>query len=67
MWKFWENFLVMTIGKIRSILYKTAKILGDINAVKRGKIGQRTTNRLIGKTSSRINSKISKSILKFFK
>ncbi|WP_173391328.1 hypothetical protein [Lebetimonas sp. JH292] len=25
----------MSIGKIRSILYKTAKYLGDINAIKR--------------------------------
>jgi hypothetical protein len=25
----------MSIGKIRSVLYKTAKYLGDINAIKR--------------------------------
>ena len=37
-----------TIGKTRSLLYRSGKILGDVNAIKRGKIGQRVTNRLIG-------------------
>lgn len=44
----------MTIGKIRTLLYTSAKILGDINAVKRGTIGTRIKNRLVGKFLSRL-------------
>lgn len=43
----------MKISKIRSILYKSAKILGDIDAVKKGRIGERLFNRLLGKFFSR--------------
>ena len=35
----------ITIGKVRTALYKTAKVLGDINAVKRNTITQRASNR----------------------
>jgi len=57
----------ITIGKIRSFLYTTAKILGDINAVKRNKIGTRVTNRVTGKVSSRARSYVSRKIMKIFK
>ena len=57
----------ITIGKIRSFLYTTAKILGDVNAVKRNKIGTRITNRVTGKVSSRANSYLSKKIMNIFK
>lgn len=43
----------MTIGKIRTILYKVAKILGDVNAIKRGKIKQRIKNRVVGKFAAK--------------
>lgn len=56
-----------TIGKTRSLLYKTGRVLGDINSVKNGKIDQRVTNRVIGKASTRISSKVSRSILNFFR
>ena len=46
----------LTIGKTRSALYKTAKILGDINAVKRGTIGRRVTHRISGRISARLLS-----------
>lgn len=39
----------MSINKIRSILYKSGKILGDVNAVQKGKIGKRIERRLLGK------------------
>lgn len=39
----------ITIGKIRKAAYKTGKALGDVNAVKRGKVGRRIKNRVIGK------------------
>ena len=57
----------LTIGETRSALYKTAKLLGDINAVKRGSIGQRVSNRLVGKASGRISGKITKGIMGLFK
>ena len=48
----------LTIGKTRSALYKTAKILGDINAVKRGTIGRRVTHRISGRISARLLSRL---------
>lgn len=43
----------MKISKIRSILYTTAKYLGDIDAVRKGRVKERLWNRLIGKITSR--------------
>jgi hypothetical protein len=43
----------MSISKIRSLLYRSARLLGDVNAVRRGKILQRVKNRIIGKLASR--------------
>ena len=42
----------LTIGKTRSALYKTAKTLGDINAVKSGTIGRRITHRVSGRITA---------------
>lgn len=47
-----------SIGKIRSGLYKTGKILGDVNAVKRGTVGKRVTARIGGNITSRVLNKI---------
>lgn len=58
-----KNF---TIGKARQKLYKTAKVLGDVNALNNHKIKQRVSNRLIGKISARLTSKITKKISKLF-
>ena len=57
----------LTIGKTRSFLYKAAKILGDVNSVKRGSVGQRVSNRVVGKVSGRISGKITKGIMGLFK
>lgn len=38
----------ITIGKVRSALYGTSRVLGDINAVKRGTIPARIGTRIIG-------------------
>lgn len=43
----------MKISKIRSVLYKSAKILGDVDAARKGRIWQRLYNRGIGKIFSR--------------
>lgn len=43
----------MSISKIRTILYTTAKYLGDIDAVRKGRIKERLWNRVIGKITSK--------------
>jgi hypothetical protein len=35
---------------MRSFLYSLARFLGDVNAVRRGRIGRRLANRVIGRT-----------------
>ena len=57
----------ITISKIRTFLYAIAKILGDISAVKKNKIGTRVTNRLTGKVSGRARSYLSRMIMKIFR
>ena len=57
----------MSIGKIRSLLYKTASILGDINAIKSGTLKKRIANRIIGKVSGRLIGKASGSPNNLFK
>ena len=49
----------MKISKARSALYKSAKVLGDLNSVKTGKVPERLTNRITGKLTSKINHKMS--------
>ena len=44
----------MTINKVRGVLYTSAKVLGDVNAVKRGKVPQRIARRIAGKYSARL-------------
>lgn len=50
----------MKINKARGILYFAAKILGDINAIQKGKVGKRVVRRIVGKQTQ-------KGINKFFK
>lgn len=40
--------LGLTISKTRGLLYKSARVLGDINAVARGTVPQRIVGRGIG-------------------
>lgn len=44
----------MTISRLRTILYTTAKVLGDMNAVLKGRIAKRIIRRLSGKLAGRI-------------
>ena len=53
-----------SIGKVRSTLYKTGKVLGDVNAVKRGTIGRRLANRVTGNIASRMINKLLRTIIK---
>lgn len=48
----------MSISSIRTVLYKTARILEDVNAVKRKKIPQGIGRRILGKLIGRGISKI---------
>ena len=52
--------IIMNISKSRSLLYGLAKLLGDINAVQKGKVGQRIVRRQEGKFASRGMSKANK-------
>ena len=46
------------ISKIRSTMYKTARILGDIEAVQKGKVGKRVKNRIKGRIAGKILGKL---------
>jgi len=46
--------------KFRGFLYWLAKILGDINAVKKGKVGRRIGRRIAGKATGRFLGKLFK-------
>lgn len=48
------------ISKIRKALYTTAKVLGDVNAVKQGKVVKRVERRIAGKISGNIIRKATK-------
>lgn len=41
------------INRIRRLLYTLAKFLGDLNAIRRGKIKQRIKNRIVGKYAAK--------------
>jgi hypothetical protein len=42
------------ISRLRHHLYRAARFLGDVNAVRRGRIRQRIENRLIGRLIFRL-------------
>lgn len=46
------------ISKIRKVLYTTAKVLGDVGAVKSGKVGRRVKNRVKGKILGKLSGKL---------
>ncbi len=50
----------MSINKVRTWLYGLAKLLGDINAVKRNQVGRRIGRRLSGKITGRLLRKLFK-------
>ena len=43
----------MSINKTRGFLYWLARVLGDVNAVKKGKVGKRIERRVTGKVTGR--------------
>jgi hypothetical protein len=40
-------------GPMRSLLYKVARFLGDVNAVKKGRVGRRIGRRVVGRVAGR--------------
>jgi len=48
----------MSIGSLRSLLYKAARLLGDVNAILRGRIMPRIGRRVVGKLSGRLIGKL---------
>jgi len=45
---------------IRSMLYGVAKLMGDVNAVKKGTVGKRVAKRAVGKATGRTIRKLLK-------
>ena len=50
----------LTIPKVRRKLYSTAKTLGDVNAISKGKVGKRIGRRVAGKVTGRLLGKLFK-------
>lgn len=46
--------LHMNINKTRGLLYKIARILGDVQAAKNGTLGKRVTRRAAGKATNKL-------------
>jgi hypothetical protein len=43
----------MSIGKTRGLLYRLARVLGDVSAVSKGKVGRRIARKAAGKVTGR--------------
>ncbi len=50
----------MSISKTRGFLYGLARLLGDVNAVKKGRVGKRLMRRAAGKATGRTLRKLLK-------
>ena len=48
------------MGSTRGFLYWLARILGDINAVKKGRVGKRVARRVTGKATGKLFRKLFK-------
>lgn len=44
----------LTIGKVRSWLYRIARLLGDVSSVQHRRIGKRIARRAAGKLTGRV-------------
>lgn len=43
----------MSINSTRGFLYALARLLGDVNAVRRGRVGRRIGRRVVGRVTGR--------------
>jgi len=48
----------MSFSSFRSLLYRLARLLGDVNAIEKGKAPQRVEKRIAGKWTARILGKL---------
>lgn len=48
----------MSLNKVRSLLYRLARLLGDVNAVEKGRVGPRIERRIVGRMFGRILGKL---------
>jgi hypothetical protein len=53
-----EAVFTMKISAVRSILYQAAKVLGDVQAVKSHKVGQRIVHRVAGRIAGHLLRKL---------
>lgn len=44
---------MMSISRTRGALYTLAKVLGDVQAVRKGRVGQRIGRRVVGRIAGR--------------
>ena len=44
----------ITVGEVRSVLYGTAKLLGDVQAVRKGRVGKRLARRAAGRETGKL-------------
>ena len=45
---------------MRSLLYALAKMLGDLTAIKRGRVGKRIQRRIVGRAAGRLVSRLTR-------
>jgi len=50
----------VSVNKARGLLYKVARLLGDANAVQKGKVGKRVLRRVAGKSTGRFLGRLFK-------
>ena len=48
----------MSLSSFRSLPYPLARLLGDVNAVEKGKVPQRVERRIVGRFTARILGKL---------
>ncbi len=48
------------MNKLRDLLYKTARIIGDVQAVKRNRVPKRVVRRVAGKATGKLLRKLFK-------
>lgn len=49
----WQALRMPSINRTRGFLYGLARLLGDVQAVRRGRIGKRIGRRLVGRVTGR--------------
>jgi hypothetical protein len=48
----------MSLSHVHGLLYRLARLLGDVNAVEKGKVPQRVKRRLVGRVFGRIMGRL---------